>query len=370
MAGNTDDTVILPPRQPRKSSRRPWLAALLVAAIGLMGVGVVQFWPRQPAPQGGRTGLQPAIPAIPGETILNADEAQIRANIPATLTVFRFAPNPTILVLDFPTLSEQGRMLNRIAALIEKSGVPHDRLLSDSELAEAIRSSGTTADTYYYGHDYPASAIKLFFELADRDKVALNADERRLQRLAAQAAAEPLGFGALISIVRADAANEVDPSARAAILHHELSHGEYFTNAIYARFVGTIWQDVLTQDERAQFRTYLGTEGYDTSLEDLMINEMQAYLMHTPDLRFFDPTRLAITPARFAAIRAAFAAGMPSCWLRAETPGVIGNAPAGATGTIPVSAPRRRPQRAGTVSRRMALAARLPPRRRRASIAV
>jgi hypothetical protein len=370
MAGNTDDTVILPPRKPRKSTRRPWLAALLVAAIGLIGASAFQFWPRQPALQAGSTTGLPALPTLPGETILSADEGQIRANQPTSMMVFRFAPNPMILVVDFPTLAEQGRMLNRIAALIEKSGVPHGRLLSDSALAEAIRSSGTTADTYYYGHDYPASAIKHFFELADRDNVALNADEQRLRRLAAQAAAEPLGFGALISIVRADAANEVDPAARAAILHHELSHGEYFTNAIYARFVSTIWQDVLTQDERAQFRTYLGTEGYDTSLEDLMINEMQAYLMYTPDLRFFDPTRLAITPGRFAAIRAAFAAGMPSCWLRAETPGVPGNSPVGATGTGPVSAPRRRSQRAGTVSRRMALAARLPPRRRRASIAV
>ena len=366
MAGNTDDTVILPPRKPQKAKRLPWLAALLVAGIGLGGAGVGYFWPRPSAP-----AVEPSAPRVitlgPGLPIVSADEAQIRMNVPSALTVFRFAPNPLILVLDFPTLAEQGRMLNRVAALVEKSGVPHDRVLSDSELAEAIRSSGTTADTYYYGHDYPASAIQHFFELADRDKVVLNADEQQLRRLAAQAIGEPLGFGALISIVRADPANDIDPSARAAILHHELAHGEYFTNAVYARYVGTIWRDVMTPDERAIFRTYLGTEGYDTAIEDLMINEMQAYLMHTPDVRFFDPSRLAIMPARFAAIRAAFAAEMPSCWLRAETPGVPATVPA----SQPVAtAPRRRRQWAGNVSRRMALAARLPPRRRRSSIAV
>jgi hypothetical protein len=195
----------------------------------------------------------------------------------------------------------------------------------------------------------------------------LNPDEEKLRRLVAQATGEPLGIGALISIVRAAATNDVDPSARTAILHHELAHGEYFTNAVYASYVATIWHEVMTPDERAAFRTYLGTEGYDTAIEDLMINEMQAYLMHTPDVRFFDPSRLAIKPARFAAIRAAFAAGMPSCWLRAETPGVPATVPARQT---PVAAPRRRGQRAGTVSKRMALAARLPPRRRRSSIAV
>ncbi len=46
-------------------------------------------------------------------------------------TVFRFAPNPRILVLDFASLLDQGRMLNRIAALVEKSGLPHDRLLTN-----------------------------------------------------------------------------------------------------------------------------------------------------------------------------------------------------------------------------------------------
>ncbi len=145
------------------------------------------------------------------------------------------------------------------------------------------------------------------------------------------------------------------------ILHHELSHGEYFTNAAYARFVATIWQSVLTQEERTRFRTYLSHDGYDPALEDLMINEMQAYLMHTPDARFFDEQALGIPAPRLAEIRTAFLAGMPSCWLRDVTPDIDLMRRTGS------SQPRRRQ---GRVSIVRASAARLPPRRRRVSMAV
>jgi hypothetical protein len=360
MAGNSDDTVILAPRKPR---RRPWLAGALLAAVVLIAAGGTAAWlyrPAQPAAPASLIAPPPAARPAAGESTVSGTEAQIDADNPATLTVFRFAPNPRILVMDFPTLAEQGRMLNRVAALVEKDGAPHDRLLSDTELDALIRRSGATSDTFYYGHDYSASALTHFFALADRDEVRLNADEQRLRRLIAQWTAEPFGFGALITLVRADAANDVDAASRTTILHHELSHGEYFTNAIYAGYVDSFWRDVLTEGERAQFRRYLGREGYDMALEDLMMNETQAYLMHTPDRRFFDPAQLAIAPVRLAALRATFSGQMPSCWLRDETPG--------APGVARVSAPRRR-QRPETVSRRITLAARLPPRRRRLSIA-
>ena len=54
-----------------------------------------------------------------------------------------------------------------------------------------------------------------------------------------RAAAEPAGFGALITLPRADPAERTTPRSRASILHHELSHGEYFTNPAYAATVHT-----------------------------------------------------------------------------------------------------------------------------------
>ena len=351
MARNADDTVILRPPRPR----RVWRPIGLGVVVLVFGMGLGSAWlSRTPAPV--------PVPAIP-----TGSEASIAAESPAELTVLRFNYNPAIVVLDFPTLAEQGRMLNRVAAMVEKSGVPHDRVLTDSELAAAIVASGATADTYYYGHDYRAADLARFFALADRDHVALGPDEERLRRIVKQAGAEPFGIGALISLPRADAANQVDASSRAAILHHELSHGEYFTNASYAAFIRVVWLSVLTEPERAAFRRYLADDGYDPALEDLMMNEMQAYLMHTPDRRFFDPAKLGIPAWRLDQIRQSFVAGMPSCWLRdvtTATPGIT-----------PTRAPRRRRrvgrrrQRVWRVSRTTAVAATLPPRRRRASIA-
>ena len=43
-------------------------------------------------------------------------------HVPTSLTVFRLADNPRILVLDFASLHEQGEMLNRVAAFVEKAG--------------------------------------------------------------------------------------------------------------------------------------------------------------------------------------------------------------------------------------------------------
>jgi hypothetical protein len=381
MKRNPDDTVIIRPKPPRRSKPAAFFAAglMLIAAAG----GLAWLFRPAPTPSAMVAAMTAppvvappapiASPAPTASTIPFATEAEIAGASPAVRTLVRFAPNPTILVLDFPTLEKQGRMLNRVAAWAEKSGVPHDRLLSDSELAEAIKASGATPATYYYGHDYRAADIATFFSLADRDSVKLDDDEEELRRMTAAARAEQFGFGALITLPRADAANQVSARDRAVILHHELSHGEYFTNALYARFVHTIWDTVLTDTERAKFRTYLATDGYDPALEDLMINEMQAYLMHTPDARFFDPVKLGIAPDRLAQIRESFAAGMPSCWLRDET-SAIPSLPR------PIAPRRRRRpsgrrpsgrrQLAGRVSRTRAAAATLPPRRRKASIAV
>ena len=301
MASDDDTVRLKPPARPRR--RLPGLAVLLLVMAGLGGSGA---WLMRPAP------APPAFAeSLAGESDIGAHQADV-------LTLYRFAPNPAVLVLDFPDLSAQGRMLNRIAAWAEKAGQPHDRLLSEPELDDAIRASGATPDTYYYGHDYRGSDIERFFAIADRDGVALRPEEEWLRRLVLQARAEPFGFGALISLTRTGA--DVDSAMRKVILHHELSHGEYFTNAAYLRYVGTVWSGILTETERSLVRTYLSKDGYDPALEDLMINEMQAYIMHTPDPRFFDPRLLGIPAPRLSAIRQAFRQGMPTCWLRDATP--------------------------------------------------
>ena len=69
--------------------------------------------------------------------------------------------------------------MNRLAALIEKSGMPHDRVLSPEEMAAAIPNP----DTYYFAHDYAATSLARFFSLAAAETQPLNQQERDLLAL-------------------------------------------------------------------------------------------------------------------------------------------------------------------------------------------
>jgi hypothetical protein len=246
--------------------------------------------------------------------------------------VFRFADDQRIMVLDFASLEHQGLMLNRVAALIEKAGAPHNRVLDDAELAQAIRAGGDTVATYYYGHDYSAGSLQRFFNAADAGRVALDPQEQTLRHLLQQTGwLTPGTTAGLISIPAVGANANVTLPARAAILHHELSHGLFFSDPGYADFVHDFWNAALTGDERGGVRQFLGAEGYDTTYEELMYNEMQAYLMFTRDPAFFTPARIGMTPRRLAALQGRFLRGMPTGWLHdalAATPVVLTDASA------------------------------------------
>lgn len=235
-----------------------------------------------------------------------------------------------MIVLDFPSLTQQGHMLNRVAALTEKARLPRDRVLTDAELDHAIRAGGDTVATFYYGHDYAAADLARFFALADRDHVALDPEEERLRALMRQLGwFEPGARGALISLSRQGADPDITPAVRATILHHELSHGAFFTTPAYAAYVRAFWANTLTPAERTGIETFLGSEDYDTREPTLMVNEMQAYLMFTYDPRFFLPSNIGMSQERLAALQAAFRAGLPVGWLAAAMAAAgVGNPPA------------------------------------------
>jgi hypothetical protein len=257
----------------------------------------------------------PQAPAPAPFTIATADEATIAAHVATTLSLFRFAAAPAVVVLDFPTLTEQGKMLNRVAALIEKAKLPRERVLTDAELAAAIHASGDTPETYYYGHDYSAAELARFFALAERDHVALNDEEAKLRALANELGwFAPDATGALISIPAVGADAFVTREARETMLHHELSHGIFFSNPAYADYVRHFWRTVLTEQERASVRSFLGSQDYDTADEDLMLNEMQAYVMFTYDPRFCKAVNVGMTLARRLELIAKFRDGLPEGW--------------------------------------------------------
>jgi hypothetical protein len=305
------------------SKRNPFRLVWAAGVAALIGITVTLWliWPRPVVPPHPSALLPPApVPAVPAPApafpIQTAYETEIREHVAHVLTVFRFAPNPNIIVLDFATLLEQGLMLDRVAALQEKAGLPRDRVLTDAELDAAIRERGDTIATFYYGHDYPAWALARFFALADSEHVQLNAEEEKLRALVRQLGWFARGaLGGLISIPRIGADPNVTMEARAAILRHELSHGEFFSDPAYAAYVHGFWQANLTGAERAGVRRFLGSEDYDTSNEELMYNEMQAYLMFTLDPKFFQASDVGMTEQRREQLQAKFLRGLNVAWL-------------------------------------------------------
>ena len=346
---------------------RFWLK--LAVPVGLLGAGMAAFlllrtMPPQaadvaPPPAPHEAAAEPAPPGFPLR-IQTASVAAINASRPSAPALFRLDVDPAVLVLDFPDLHTQALMLNRIAALVEKAGMPRDRVLSEADLDAHIRAGGQDPDHYYYGHDYSAADLARFFRLADSQAMALNPSETWLRDLLDREGWRQDGAtGALISIPGLTA--EVDAAARTTILRHELSHAVYFTDPAYAALSRHLWNDLFSEDERAAFRAFLGEDGYDTQNEDLMANEAQAYFIHTRDPGYFTPDLIGIGLAREAALRSAFIDAIPEPWLRDSALAVAPLAPSALPqpGLPPISAgtwsapahPRRRARPAGAIRR-------------------
>jgi len=261
--------------------------------------------------------VAPPAALPPAFTILTADQAAIDADRPAGMTVFRFADDPSIVVLDFASLRAQGLMLNRVAAFVEKAAAPRDYVLNDAQLNALIRAGGDTMETFYYGHDYSAASLARFFAAAAQQNIRLRPQEEALHRLLDQLGWLAPGVrAALISVPRVGANATVTPEARRVILRLELAHGAYFSDPLYAAYVHAFWGLALSDAEREAIRRFLRAEEYDARDPALVENEMQAYLMFTRDSEFFTPADIDMTPRRLAELQNSFHSNMPHGWLR------------------------------------------------------
>jgi len=291
------------------------LAVILAVGGGAAWWFLVGGGPAEPPPKPEAASVVQAPPSIaPAPAAADPRLASVeaifghRATAP---TIFRLAGNPRVFVVDLPDLDQQGAMFNRAAALIEKAGQPRDRVLDDAALAGAIQRSGDTPGTYYYGHNYRGRDLERFFALADRDGVRLNPAELLLRaELDRMRRATPTGEDfAVISVPGLEP--RVDLAMRRAILDHEIGHGHFFTTPAFAAHVAEVWRDVFTEAERSAFRVFLEREGYDPSIEEVMMNEAMAYLIYTPDPRFFTPSHAGLTEARAEELRAALRRAAP-----------------------------------------------------------
>jgi hypothetical protein len=280
------------------------------------------------------TPAAPALTATPPPTPTTtptsparvADLDELLQAPPSTqLRWVRFKANRGIVVIEYPNLQEQGLAMNRLAAMFEKRTARRDRVPSDAELAALLRRSGDSVASFYQGHDYPAAKVARFFSLAETQRMILNARELQLRALVLEAGLmtrspsggfQAAGTQAVVSFTGvqpddpATAADEqVDGVRREAVLRHELSHGEFFTNPAYRAHCIEFWRQGLREPERRLFSAYLKGLDYNPSDEELMANETQALLMHTPDGRAFNAANLGIGEAALAQLKARFSAG-------------------------------------------------------------
>jgi len=296
-----------------------WLAAAPEPPSAPL-VGASSDPPPAPADALGETGeaarsaAANAVPVGDVETILAADPTAPLDGV----ALWRLDGMERVLVLDFPSMAEQAAALNRVAALIEKAGLPREHVISQDRLAEYAAARGVTLETFYYGHNYTPAELARFFGLAAAEGRELTLAEDALARLLVQAGALRRTEAGLrpgdaidyvISLARLD-----DPGApvlRRMILRHELGHAVYAARPDYRAHVARFWDERMRPEERRAFRDFLAARDYDVTDRALVIDEMQAYLHFTPDPAGIDDAALGLPPGSLADLRRRFGEGLP-----------------------------------------------------------
>ncbi len=240
------------------------------------------------------------------------------------LVVWQYADNANIYVFDFPNLTQQGRTFNRVTHLTEQFNEPYKRVLSIDEILKYMEAVRRTQADFAFGHDVLVSELVLFFNLAERDKLELFAEEVVLRDFAIGQGLMKVWRGiyqalkpdvVILSIPQIQEKRENEPRvselARRAIFTHEISHGEYYANPYYAKYCQRFWFQVLNDEQREVFKNFLSKYNYAVNEEELLINEMQAYLLFTPDPNSFSAKRLGIKEEELEAMRNAFRKGKP-----------------------------------------------------------
>lgn len=258
----------------------------------------------------------PAGQAADYNTILNHRSESV--------SLFEYGDRSLTLIIDFPDLVEQGKMFNRVVALIERIGAPRSRVMNNEELAQFIRSVGKNESTFAYGNDFLISELVVFFNLADMGNIQLNAQEIALRKklIDYRLMAERTGFyqalkpqAVILSIPQETAGRSGGPQvsalARKTILMHEISHAEYYTNRLYANYCRHFWRNIMTEEQRTAFRKFLSSSSYNPDNEEMMVNETQAYLLYTPDPRAFNARLVGLREKEVESLRTRFFNGFP-----------------------------------------------------------
>lgn len=254
-----------------------------------------------------------------------ADFSQILGNRSGQLAVWNYVDNPKIYVFDFPGLTYQGRSFNRITQFTEQQTTEaYPRVLTEQEMVARLAAARRSESDFAFGHDVLVHELVQFFNFAARDKVALNPEETAVRDFLLEQgmmrewrgimqAVQPNNVILSVPQTQEKSAGEplINATARYAILLHEMAHGEYYTNPYYEQYCQRFWQESLSEAQRQAFKTFLGKYNYSMGSDALLVNEMQAYLMFTPDPSSFSARKLGVTGPELEAMREAFRKGKP-----------------------------------------------------------
>ncbi|HEY8608631.1 MAG TPA: hypothetical protein VIM12_16070 [Noviherbaspirillum sp.] len=260
----------------------------------------------------------------PLQQLPQLDKDEIQARRPPGFAAYLLRGNDRTIVLDFPSVREQGAMFGRVILYIERDGTPRDRVMSFPETEEWLVRSGLRLDTLTVGNNFRTEELARFFNAVRKQGDRLTADEKflhdwllRMQLLKPDGRDVAAANDAIV--VTVPQASTVDGCAtctvlaehRAAILEHELAHARFSTDGSYHAHVLRFWNREMSDSMRERFTQFLRKRGYDADNRELLANEMQAFLMHTPHPGMFSANAVGLTEEELADLRRRFDAGLP-----------------------------------------------------------
>lgn len=264
------------------------------------------------------------VPEPSSPRILSREEVfQAKA---ADRAFYRLDDDARVLVLDMPNVEDQSRVFGRLVIFIERASAPRHRILSVPEVKKWRIANKETLATLTIGNNIRANDFALFFNTARFQNEPITEDEKwLLDRLLEFGVLREAASG-LVSVepeqivISAPQVSTVDgcpacvitQSRRELILRHELAHARFVTDQVYRNYVWWFWHNVMTASQRSSVSKYLQALGYDLNAPDLLVNEMQAFLIHTPESEYFSSRAAGFTQSQFTGLHAAFREKYPS----------------------------------------------------------
>jgi hypothetical protein len=243
---------------------------------------------------------------------------------PPTFSVNWLDPERRIALHTPRDLRTQGQMFVRIVLFTETQNAPKTQVIAQPLLAAWFKENKARPETVTAGNNLRATDLVRFFNtLLIQGEAATQAETELLKGLldAGIVQRSKLGYEAAmpermlitvpqVSTVPGCLECTVSADTRDGILQHELAHARYFVDAVYRDFSLWFWAHGLAEPVRQAFKRMLEMRGYDPSNRELLSNEMQAFLMHTPNETLFSAKLIGLTNETLAKTRQDFTEGL------------------------------------------------------------